>query len=211
RNLDINVMLFNNRIYGLTKGQYSPTSKMGQLSRTSNNGVEDKELNPIEMALTAGATFVARAIDTEAKSLKEIITKANKHKGAAFIEILQNCNVYNDGVFAQIKDKKNQANSILRVEEGKPLIYGVEQEKGLVFNQETFSIETGHAQDSINYRNTKDDFLAKAIAKLDYPDFPVAIGVFKNTITKIFNEESKEQESEALLAKALDKQMTWKV
>ncbi|GJM07206.1 MAG: 2-oxoglutarate ferredoxin oxidoreductase subunit beta [marine bacterium B5-7] len=105
RNVDVKILLFNNEIYGLTKGQYSPTSEKGKITKTSPAGSRDNPINPLAFALTAGATFVARCIDTDAKNLQAVITAAAQHKGAAIIEILQNCNIFNDGAFAEFADK----------------------------------------------------------------------------------------------------------
>jgi len=113
RNMDIKVLLFNNRIYGLTKGQYSPTSEQGKLTNTSPAGSLDRPLNPIAFALSAGATFAARALDIDAKNLGTIIKAAAKHKGSAFIEIYQNCNIFNDGAFANLTDKSTRDQNIL--------------------------------------------------------------------------------------------------
>lgn len=113
RNMDIKVLLFNNRIYGLTKGQYSPTSEQGKLTNTSPTGSLDRPLNPIAFALSAGATFVARALDIDAKNLGTIIKAAAKHKGSAFIEIYQNCNIFNDGTFANLTDKSLRDKNIV--------------------------------------------------------------------------------------------------
>lgn len=117
RNIDIKVLLFNNRIYGLTKGQYSPTSEQGKLTNTSPAGSLDRPLNPIAFALSAGATFVARALDVDAKNLGTIIKAAAKHKGSAFIEIYQNCNIFNDGTFANLTDKSTRDQNILWLEQ----------------------------------------------------------------------------------------------
>jgi 2-oxoglutarate ferredoxin oxidoreductase subunit beta len=118
RNLDIKVLLFNNRIYGLTKGQYSPTSEQGKITNTSPEGTLDQPINPIAFALTAGATFVARVLDIDAKGLNTIIKAAASHKGSAFIEIYQNCNIFNDGAFANLTDKTLRDKNILWLEKG---------------------------------------------------------------------------------------------
>lgn len=211
RNINAKILLVNNRIYGLTKGQFSPTSKVGQYSRTSTSGVEDNELSPCDVALTAGATFVARAIDTEAKHLKAVIERAQEHKGSAFIEVLQNCNVYNDNIFAEIKDKKMQSERVIRVEQGQPLVFGEDNSKGLRFNPETFSVEVCSATDAQSLNLTKGDFLAKSISKLDYPEFPVALGVLKAEQKRIFNDPDSLPSKSNLLKEALARQVSWEV
>jgi 2-oxoglutarate/2-oxoacid ferredoxin oxidoreductase subunit beta len=118
RNIDIKVLLLNNRIYGLTKGQYSPTSEQGKMTNTSPEGSLDRPLNPIAFALSAGATFVARSLDIDAKGLGAVIKAAAKHKGSAFVEIYQNCNIFNDGAFANLTDKATRDQNILWLEKG---------------------------------------------------------------------------------------------
>jgi 2-oxoglutarate ferredoxin oxidoreductase subunit beta len=131
RNLDINILLFNNRIYGLTKGQYSPTSEQGKITKSTPFGSVDHPFNPVSVALGADGTFVARSIDVEAKHLQYLIRRAYAHRGTAFIEILQNCNIFNDGAFASLTDKDVKAEHQLVLEHGKPLIFGKNRDKGL--------------------------------------------------------------------------------
>src|SRR6184192_3093368 len=131
RNLDINILLFNNKIYGLTKGQYSPTSEVGKVTKSTPVGSIDHPFDPIALALGAEASFVARSVDVETKHLQEIVRRAHEHKGAAFVEILQNCNVFNDGAFADVTDKATKADSTLVLEHGKPLLFGRDRDKGI--------------------------------------------------------------------------------
>lgn len=121
RNVDIKVLLLNNRIYGLTKGQYSPTSEQGKITRSTPQGSIDRPVNPIAFALAAEATFVARALDIDAKNLSDIIQQAAQHQGSAFIEIYQNCNIFNDGAFASLTDKQTRDQHILWLEQGKKI------------------------------------------------------------------------------------------
>ncbi len=123
RNVDIKIMLFNNKIYGLTKGQYSPTSDIGTKSKSTPGGSIDTPFKPLSIAIGAGATFVARAADTDAKLLPQILQAAHQHKGTAFIEILQNCPVFNDGVWDKVLDKKTKADTQLTLEQGKPMLF----------------------------------------------------------------------------------------
>src|SRR5512145_2581662 len=120
RNLDVNILLFNNRIYGLTKGQYSPTSEFGKVTKSTPLGSIDYPLHPISVALGAEATFAARTIDVEAKHLQEIIKRASQHAGASFVEILQNCNIFNDGAWSEVTEKDLKADHTLVLEHGKP-------------------------------------------------------------------------------------------
>ena len=123
RNLDINVMLFNNRIYGLTKGQYSPTSEVGKVTKSTPMGSLDRPFNPLTLALGAGATFVSRTIDKETKHLQEMIKKSHVHKGTSFMEIYQNCNIFNDGAFSSLTDKETKSDTVLWLENNLSLIH----------------------------------------------------------------------------------------
>src|SRR5690606_1817070 len=131
RNVDVQLMLFNNRIYGLTKGQYSPTSVLGQRSPSTPMGSVDAPVNPTLFALGAGARFVARAIDTSVKSMGNVLTEARAHRGASFVEILQNCPVFNDGAWDGVAAKDVASDTQLWVEHGKPLLFGKNRDKGL--------------------------------------------------------------------------------
>lgn len=134
KNVDLKIMLFNNRIYGLTKGQYSPTSETGKITKTSPYGVVDYPFNPTALALGANATFVARTIDRDAKHLQYILEEAAKHKGTAFMEILQNCVIFNDGAFDDVSKKDVKDDNILMLEHGKPMIFGKDADKGIMLN-----------------------------------------------------------------------------
>ncbi len=134
RNLDVNILLFNNEIYGLTKGQYSPTSELGKKTKSSPLGVIDHPFNPLALAMGADATFVARIMDRDPKHMRDILKKGNEHKGSSFIEIYQNCNVFNDGAFAVFTDKKTKPEETLYLEHDQPLIFGAENQKGIILN-----------------------------------------------------------------------------
>ena len=134
RNVDLKILLFNNRIYGLTKGQYSPTSEVGKVTKSTPVGSVDFPFNPITVALGAHATFVARTIDVEQKHLGEMLKRAHAHRGASFVEILQNCNIFNDGAFNDVSDKAIKADHQLVLEHGKPLIFGKNRDKGIRMN-----------------------------------------------------------------------------
>jgi len=131
RNLDINVLLFNNEIYGLTKGQYSPTSRQGLRTKATPYGSLDHPFDPIAVAIGSGATFVARTIDTHQKHMEGVFKAAAAHKGTSFVEIFQNCVIFNDGVFDEVADKKVRAERTVELEEGQPMVYGAERDKGL--------------------------------------------------------------------------------
>lgn len=134
RNIDIKILLFNNRIYGLTKGQYSPTSEKGKKTKSSPFGSIDFPFNPLSLAVGSGATFIARSIDRDPKHLKEMLTRAGEHKGTAFIEVYQNCNIFNDGAYAVYTEKETKADNVLVLEHEKPMIFGKNNDKGIKLN-----------------------------------------------------------------------------
>src|SRR5271155_4577661 len=134
RNVKITILLFNNQIYGLTKGQYSPTSEQGKVTKSSPFGSLDTPFNPLSLALGAEATFVARTHDMDRKHMMEVFRRAHDHKGAAFVEILQNCNVFNDGAFEAITGKDNRANMLIPLEHGQPIRFGEQGEHGVVLH-----------------------------------------------------------------------------
>ncbi|QTN37820.1 2-oxoacid:ferredoxin oxidoreductase subunit beta [Cryomorphaceae bacterium] len=134
RNFDVNILMFNNQIYGLTKGQYSPTSELGKRTKSTPLGSVDHPFNPLSLTMGADATFVARSLDRDPIHLREILKKANEHKGASMIEIYQNCNVFNDGAFELFSDKRTKLENTIMLEEGQPLIYGEQRDKGIVLD-----------------------------------------------------------------------------
>ena len=183
RNVDLQILLFNNEIYGLTKGQYSPTSKVGTRSPSTPDGSLDVPLRPCTFALGAGARFVARTIDTEAKHMTPVLKRAHAHKGASFVEIYQNCPVYNDGIFDYIKEKKTAAQSRLLLEHGQPLVFGTDNSQGLRLNAKSLQLEVvtigedGVTLDDIVVHDETNRMLATMLAGLSAPDFPEAVGV----------------------------------
>ena len=151
RNIDTQILLFNNKIYGLTKGQYSPTSDVGTKTKSTPQGAIDHPVDPIAFALGCGATFIARTVDVDAKHMQKVLTRAHEHKGTAFVEILQNCPVFNDGIWDELQDRKTRAQSSLVLEHGEPLVYGAPGErKGIVFKDGIPSvIDLGDDEDPI--------------------------------------------------------------
>lgn len=131
RNIDVNILLFNNQIYGLTKGQFSPTSELHLHTKSSPNGTQDAPFRTLSLALGAGATFVARSMDREAKHLQEVLKKAHAHTGSSFVEIYQNCHIFNDGAFDKFSDRKVRKNNVIFVEENEPLIFGEQNNLGI--------------------------------------------------------------------------------
>jgi len=182
RNIDLNILLFNNEIYGLTKGQYSPTSRVGTKSPSTPDGSVDQPLSALPFALGANARFVARSLDTAQKHLPGVLKRAHAHKGASFVEILQNCIVYNDGVFDQLTDKKKAPETQVMVEHGEPLVFGAEKDKGLRFNTDTLQLEViqlkdGADMEQVMVYDETNLTMARLVANLEGPDFPVAIGI----------------------------------
>jgi 2-oxoglutarate ferredoxin oxidoreductase subunit beta len=183
RNIDLNVLLFNNQIYGLTKGQYSPTSQHGQVTKSSPQGMPDYPFDPAILALGAGASFVARTLDRDLKHLAAMLKRSAAHKGTSFLEIYQNCIVFNDGAFDPMTEKATKPENTLFLEHGKPLIFGANNEKGIKLDgvqPKIFSIEdgTGSINDALVYDETSIN-LANIIAGLSRnPDFPRPVGVF---------------------------------
>lgn len=183
RNVDLNILLFNNEIYGLTKGQYSPTSKKGTHSPSTPDGSIDSPLSPCSFALGVNARFVARSIDTEMKHLTEIMRRAHDHKGASFLEIYQNCPVYNDGRFDYIKDKKSAADAKLILQHGQPLVFGKENEKGIRLDLQTLQLEVvtlgenGITEADLIVHDETNKVLAQLLADMNMPEFPEPVGV----------------------------------
>jgi 2-oxoglutarate ferredoxin oxidoreductase subunit beta len=182
RNVDVNILLFNNRIYGLTKGQYSPTSEIGKVTKSTPMGSIDYPLNPISVALGAEATFVARTIDVDAKHLQDVVKRASQHRGASFVEILQNCNIFNDGAWSALTEKDTKAESTLVLEHGKPLVFGKQRDKGIRMNGQ--KLEVAQLGNEINeshllIHDEQSDALAFLLGTMQPPKFPTPLGVFR--------------------------------
>jgi 2-oxoglutarate ferredoxin oxidoreductase subunit beta len=183
RNVDLQILLFNNEIYGLTKGQYSPTSRPGTRSPSSPGGSIERNLNPCSFALASGARFVARTVDTDQKHMPEILKRAHGHRGASFVEIYQNCIVFNDAVFSSFTDKKAAPERQLRAEHGEKLLFGADKTKGLRLSADRLALEVatigenGVTEDDILVHDEKDPVLAQMLVSLDGPDVPVVVGV----------------------------------
>lgn len=186
RNFDVKVLLFNNRIYGLTKGQYSPTSEQGKITSTTPLGSLDRPINPIGLALALDTTFVARGLDIDSKGLQEIFTAAAAHRGSAFIEIYQNCNIFNDKAFEHLSDKSVREDRILWLEKNKPLIFGKAKERGLAIEQFKPVVTDASAKNVVTYDG--DIALAQLLSRLDYPEFPVPMGIFRSVVKPTYEE-----------------------
>ncbi|MBX3127248.1 MAG: 2-oxoacid:ferredoxin oxidoreductase subunit beta [Polyangiaceae bacterium] len=183
RNVDLNILLFNNRIYGLTKGQYSPTSEFGKITKSSPTGSVDFPVDPSTFAIGCSASFVARSIDVDATHLTEMLRRTAAHKGASFLEIYQNCNVFNDGAFDAFREKVHRDDRTIRVQHGKPLLFGKDNTRGLRIDSRTLSLEAvtlgenGVTEQEILLHDETNPTLAYMLARMPFPDFPVALGV----------------------------------
>jgi 2-oxoglutarate ferredoxin oxidoreductase subunit beta len=189
RNFDVNVLLFNNQIYGLTKGQYSPTSEESKVTKSSPFGSIDHPFNPLALALGADATFVARSIDRDPKHLQSMLTRAHGHHGASFLEIYQNCNIFNDGAFEIFTEKGTKAEEALFLENGQPLIFGANKDKGIKldgFTPVVVNLNDGHTVDELWVHDESDIYKAQILTRMfDNPRKPVHLprpfGVFYQT------------------------------
>jgi 2-oxoglutarate ferredoxin oxidoreductase subunit beta len=184
RNVDLKIILFNNEIYGLTKGQYSPTSRTGTRTKSSPLGSIENPLRPLSTAIGAEATFVARTVDVDVNHLTETLRRAAAHKGSAFVEIYQNCKIFNDGVFDYATDKSIKAENTLFLEHGKPLIFGKDRTKGVRLHgldPEVVTLGNGITVDDLLIHDERADepSLAYLLSRMVYPRFPECIGVFR--------------------------------
>ncbi|MDG1997065.1 MAG: thiamine pyrophosphate-dependent enzyme, partial [Emcibacteraceae bacterium] len=210
RNVDMQIMLFNNEIYGLTKGQYSPTSRPGSKTPSTPMGSVDLPLTPCSFALGAGARFVARGIDTALKALPVTLERAKDHKGASFIEIFQNCIVFNDKTFEEFTLKKTAQDTQIHVEHGKPLIFGKEKDKGLRFNEEKFELEivtigeNGITEADIRIHDETNKMMAHMLVELRAPEYPVVCGVIYCVEEQSYNDAVHAQIDAAKSAKKAD-------
>ncbi len=187
RNVGLKVLMFNNRIYGLTKGQYSPTSDAGQMTKSSPLGSIDRPFRPINLALGAGATFVARSVDIYQKHLVQMIEKADAHEGTALVEIYQNCHIFNDGVYKDFTEKSVRDDRNLYLEHGKPLLFGANRQKGLILDKhlqpEVVTLGEGGITESdilVWNENEASPAMATALSSMSEADSPVPVGVFRN-------------------------------
>jgi 2-oxoglutarate ferredoxin oxidoreductase subunit beta len=185
RNIGLKVLLFNNRIYGLTKGQFSPTSELGKKTKSTPYGSTDRPFNPISLAIGAEATFVARSVDIFQQHLKDTLRRAAAHKGSAYIEILQNCNIFNDGAWESLTEKDARGDHVVQLEHGKPLIFGKNRDKGIRLNgldPEVVQLGNGITEKNLLVHNETDPRPAYAflLAHMEQrPDFPTPIGVLR--------------------------------
>lgn len=207
RNVDLKILLLNNRIYGLTKGQYSPTSEIGKKTKTSPLGSIDRPFNPLALALGAGATFVARAVDTDLPNLQRVLARAAQHQGTAFVEILQNCIVFNDGAYETLTDKKTRADARIVLEHGQPMLFGNDNKRGIRLNGLTPEVVTlgedgiTEADLLVHDEASSSSALAFLLAQLEAPGFPVPLGVLRALEMPTYQQRNIDQVASARQAK----------
>ncbi len=220
RNIDLNVLLFNNEIYGLTKGQYSPTSEFGKKTKSSPLGSLDHPFNPLALALGADATFVARSIDRDPKHLRHVLNASHLHKGTSFIEVYQNCNVFNDGTFLNFTDKKLKNEFVLQLEEGQPLIFA-EGTKGIRLNglkPEVVELEEGTSTDGLWVHDSSDPTKAYILSRFFDDSLPRPFGIFYQAQRPCYEDEmmaqlnhAKEARGEGDLDELIRGERSWTV
>jgi 2-oxoglutarate ferredoxin oxidoreductase subunit beta len=206
RNVDLKVLLFNNEIYGLTKGQYSPTSRTGTKTKTSPTGSIENAMRPLTVALAAEATFVARTIDVDVQHLVATLQAAAAHQGTAFVEIYQNCKIFNDGVFDYATDKSTRPDTVLYLEHGKPMTFGKDRTKGIRLNGLTPEVvdvgkDCGPDDLLIHDAHADEPTLATLLSRMTGPDFPEPVGVFRAVKRPTYDQLVARQQADALAKK----------
>jgi 2-oxoglutarate ferredoxin oxidoreductase subunit beta len=203
RNLDVNILLINNRIYGLTKGQYSPTSEQGKVTKSSPQGSIADPVDPISFAIAAGATFVARAIDIDAKNLQSTLLEAARHKGASFVEIFQNCHIFNDGAFHNVSKRGMKEQLTVNLQHGEPLIYGADVKKAVVLeglNAKAVTVQGEQLPDNVIVHDATsgNDVYSYMLSRFRNPDLPLPIGVFKKVDKPTYEETLTAQQGQVI-------------
>jgi 2-oxoglutarate ferredoxin oxidoreductase subunit beta len=222
RNVDVNILLFNNQIYGLTKGQFSPTSEMHKVTKSSPFGTVDNPFNPLALALGADATFVARTMDKEARHLQKIIELSHLHRGASFVEIYQNCNIFNDNAFEIFANKQSQKMHAIFVEHGKPLVFGENNSLGIIldgYRPKIVNLHEGYSLNDLWIHDEQDLYKAQLLARFfDTEHFPRPFGVIyqinRPTFDGLVNAQislKKAENPEESLNKLLKGHKTWTV
>ncbi|MFI5226921.1 MAG: 2-oxoacid:ferredoxin oxidoreductase subunit beta [Candidatus Limnocylindrales bacterium] len=224
RNVDIKMVMFNNRIYGLTKGQASPTSELGKRTKSTPDGTIDTPIVPLSVALAAEATFVARSVDTHTEHLQGTLERAGYHHGSAFIEVLQNCNIFNDGAWRSFTDREVRDDKMLVLEHGKPMVFGKDRDQGIRLrglHPEVVRLGVDGVTEAdilVHDEHAEDPYLAFMLSRMFYPDFPVPVGVIRD-VTRPTHDEmltaqlaaAVEQRGEGNLEKLLNGGETWTV
>jgi 2-oxoglutarate ferredoxin oxidoreductase subunit beta len=209
RNFDVNIMLFNNQIYGLTKGQYSPTSEKQKVTKSTPYGSIDHPFNPLALAMGADATFIARSMDRDPKHLQQALIRSHAHRGASFLEIYQNCNIFNDGAFEIFTEKSSKPDEALFLEQGKPLIFGAQQNKGIRFDglkPVVVELSPEITADDLWIHDEADHYKAQLLIRMfDDPriegHFPRPFGVFYETERACYEDAMRLQLEETIATK----------
>ena len=221
RNVDVRIIMFNNRIYGLTKGQASPTSELGKVTKSSPYGTVDFPVSPLAIALAAESSFIARSVDTHTEHLQKTLEAAGKHRGSAFVEVLQNCNIFNDGAFRDFTDREVREDRMLFVEHGQPMIFGKDRNKGIRWQikPEVVTIgENGVTEGDLLVHDETDPLIAYMLAHLWWPDYPVPVGIVRNISRPTHDQMLNDQIAQATatrgsgdMKKLLNSGETWTV
>ncbi|MCP5464126.1 MAG: 2-oxoacid:ferredoxin oxidoreductase subunit beta [Deltaproteobacteria bacterium] len=224
RNVNVKYLIFNNEIYGLTKGQYSPTSRVGTVAKSTPYGSLDRAFNPASLTIGSEATFFARVADSSPKDMKELFVQLAQHKGNAVVEILQNCVIFNDKIHADITDREVRDDHQLRLEHGKPMIFGKEGNKGIVLEGASFKVvtigENGVKESDILVHDAKrqDPTIAFMLSRMRLPEFPVPMGIFRQVEESTYDEDVNKQVADVKtkkgkpdLQKLLNAGETWTV
>ncbi|MGW2815342.1 2-oxoacid:ferredoxin oxidoreductase subunit beta [Streptomyces sp. NPDC001415] len=226
RNVNLKILLFNNRIYGLTKGQYSPTSELGKITKSTPMGSLDAPFNPVSLAIGAEASFVARTVDSDRKHLTEVLRQAAEHPGTALVEIYQNCNIFNDGAFEALKDKDQAEEAVIRLEHGAPIRFGPDQSKGVIRDAATGDLKVvpvtadNESQILVHDAHSSSPTTAFALSRLADPDtlHHTPIGVFRSVDRPVYDtlmsdqlDTAIEQNGKGDLATLLAGKDTWTV
>ncbi|HHX8291084.1 TPA: 2-oxoacid:ferredoxin oxidoreductase subunit beta [Vibrio diabolicus] len=200
RNQDIKILLFNNAVYGLTKGQFSPTSEQGFISKSSPEGSPDQALKPLALAASAGATFIARTSDNDPTHMTMVLEAAAAHSGTAVVEILQNCVIFNDKVHEPYNGPTNRSEHLLYLSDNEPLLFGKTHSKALINRGFGFEIVESEAPNLLLHSSQcEESYYAYALANLSYPDFPVPVGVFRSVTRPTFDQVIRHQKHQATL------------
>ena len=222
RNIDIKILMFNNKIYGLTKGQYSPTSELGKVSPSTPMGSLDYPFNPSSLALGSGATFVARTLDRETKHLAEMVKLANEHKGASFTDVYQNCNIFNDGAFSDLTDRETKHDTLIKLNHNEPMLFGKKGSKILKLEGSKFQVlelDKGFSADDATVHNYNDKNLAFLLSEMTMDStLPTPIGVLykeeKPTYDDMMVDQinlAKDKSGDVDLQKIISGNNTWQV
>jgi len=204
RNVDVRVIMFNNRIYGLTKGQASPTSELGKVTKSTPVGTVDYPISPLSVALAAEASFIARSVDTHTEHLQRTLERAGHHRGSTFVEVLQNCNIFNDGAFREFTDREVRDDRTLVLEHGAPMVFGKDRDRGIRLNghlPEVVTIGDEFALDDLLVHDETDPFIAFMLSRIYWPEFPVPVGVIRN-VDRPTHDEMLTAQLEREIAKA---------